>query len=230
MFFLGLDAESMLLIYLFLVLFLGPLTFQLVKSLEDRHPVLLVTSLKHPILVLGGGYTPNVDLPFNQQLTMGSLGSLMEGIRILKQSGSNLLVLSGSSLVDGWLSLSYIQSIIAEEYCCVDRAQIIHLFHPTDTKQEALAYFEIFGTIRPVLVTKAIHMPRALLTFYSLGIRPVPAPCNFIFKHDRLSAKHFIFPSFSHIPYIGELLKELWGLLFLKMSLLSFKKIRTESA
>ena len=212
---LGLPFWSLLVCYTLLVTVTGPLTFYLVRWLENMYPVLLSPGEKYPVLVLGGGYTPDSNLPINQQITLGSLGRLIEGIRLLNNLGSGILVLSGPCLLEGWKTLASLEEDLAVNLCQLNPDNIVKLPEPTTTEGEALAYLNRFGRISPYLVTKAIHMPRAVLTFQSLGIKVVPAPCNVIFKEEKLSMKHLLIPSFSYVTYLGELLKELWGIVFI---------------
>ncbi|MBK7712495.1 MAG: YdcF family protein [Bacteroidales bacterium] len=41
-----------------------------------------------------------------------------------------------------------------------------------------------------ILVTDAIHMPRAMMIFRKLDIEPIPAPTNHIIKHSSLHHRY----------------------------------------
>ncbi len=211
-------------VYTLLTLILGPLTHLSVQYLESQYPIIDPSGKNNPVLILGGGHTPKEYLPENQQLTLGALGRVMEGIRIFKGSNSKKLIMSGPSLKADYTSQAGIQAIVATELCAISPNSIYINSKPNTTEEEALTYQQVFPSINPILVTKAIHMPRAILSFKKHGIEAVPAPCNFIFKDRHLEIKHYLVPKLSHIPYLGEVLKEFFGILFLKLTMITKKK------
>ncbi|PRY88581.1 YdcF family protein [Mongoliibacter ruber] len=205
------------LIYLLTCVILGPLTFFIINSIENKFDTLDEKGLSNPILVLGGGHTPDLNLPSNQQLTSGALGRVMEGLRVYHMSNSKLFVLSGCSVMPGHPTQAEIQENMLLGIGSIRPNSIIRLDDPTTTEEEAKAFQDIFGDISPILVTKAIHMPRANLTFRNLGITPIPAPCNYIFKENRIAWSKCFIPAFSHAPFLGELLKEVFGIFYLSL-------------
>jgi len=175
-------------------------------------------------LILGGGHFPDHTFPSNQQLTLGALGRLTEGLRLFRCSKSNYLIMSGPSLADDFPSQAAIQSKVALELGKIPSENIILLNDHVNTEEEVLAYKSIFSFLTPVVVTKAIHLPRAVLNFQKHGINPIPAPCNFIFKHEWLNLKDLTIPSFGNAQYLGESLKEIFGLFYFKVQLLKSNK------
>lgn len=53
---------------------------------------------------------------------------------------------------------------------------------PKDTKQEAIKIKELLKNQQFILVTSAYHMKRAMMIFKSVGLNPIPAPCDFLIK------------------------------------------------
>lgn len=203
------------LIYSLTCLLLGPITFSIIGYLERKFSVFDRKEIANPVLVLGGGHTPDVNLPSNQQLTSGAMGRVFEGLRVFHSSNSKTLVLSGPSLSNGHPSQAEIQENMLLGFGSIAPQAITRLDQPTTTEEEVISYQNIFGNISPILVTKAIHMPRAMKTFHLYGIHPVPAPCNFVFKEKGMEWNKWIIPAFTHTPFLGELLKEAFGILFL---------------
>jgi uncharacterized SAM-binding protein YcdF (DUF218 family) len=209
-----------LMVYFSLTFLLGPITFFLVTSLERKFPIYSPSNFNHPILILGGGHFPDHTFPSNQQLTLGALGRLTEGLRLFRCSTSKHLIMSGPSLADDFPSQAAIQSKVALELGRIPNENIIRLNDPVNTEDEVLAYKGIFSFLTPVVVTKAIHLPRAVLNFRKHGIDPIPAPCNFIFKNQSLALKDLIIPSFGNAQYLGESLKEIFGLIYFHVQFL----------
>ncbi|WP_170932491.1 YdcF family protein [Belliella buryatensis] len=183
--------------------------------MENKYEVLDPNGLKNPVLVLGGGHDTLNNLPYNQQLTNGALGRVVEGLRLFRASNSKTLIFSGPSLAEHHPTQAEIQAYMLSEICELSSDAILKLNTPTTTEEEAISYAQALGSISPILVTKAIHMHRAVLTFNSQGIQVIPAPCNFIVKNSKQPWFLWLVPAFSQAPYLGELLKESFGLLFL---------------
>ena len=53
---------------------------------------------------------------------------------------------------------------------------------PKDTREEAKNIKNILRNERFVLVTSAYHMQRAMIIFESEGMKPIPAPTDFLIK------------------------------------------------
>ena len=52
--------------------------------------------------------------------------------------------------------------------------------HSDDTDSEAKDVLPLAGHKPFILVTSAFHMPRAMALFRHLGMRPIPAPANYL--------------------------------------------------
>ncbi len=161
----------------------------LVRSLESRYPPLsdistLKTNYSVNILVLGAGATDNNSLPPNDRLSPVSALRLLEGIRLNRLLPASRLVLRGSvpcKNISG--SEPFMQTAMA---LGVEENKIRILGTPENTRTEASEYTRIFGTENTlILVTDAMHMPRAMFLFQKAGQEPIAAPTNHLLKSTR---------------------------------------------
>jgi uncharacterized SAM-binding protein YcdF (DUF218 family) len=193
----------------------------LVKSLENRFPPLLEISQFNPkdsvyILVLGSGYTDNKILPPNDQLSLNSLGRLTEAIRLHRLFNASLLVLSGSAPSENVNEQElYMKTALS---LGVDENEIRLLGTPENTQMEAFDYTNKFGTNNTlILVTDAIHMPRAMFLFGKAGQSPIPSPTNHMVKSDWKNEISDWVPTSSNIAMMEYAMHEIGGLLYARM-------------
>jgi uncharacterized SAM-binding protein YcdF (DUF218 family) len=131
------------------------------------------------IHVLGAGYNADTRLPATGKLALASLGRLTEGIRIQKMIPGSLLMCSGNGLMVGVSSQAETTRLAALQLGS-DSVNTAALKTPATTLEEARDLAKVLGTdINLILVTDALHMPRAVRFFSSYGFRPIPAPTNF---------------------------------------------------
>ena len=67
----------------------------------------------------------------------------------------------------------------------VSRKDIILESKSADTEDQARLVKPIVGKGRIVLVTSAVHMPRAMALFRKAGMEPVPAPVDYLQNNSR---------------------------------------------
>ncbi len=177
------------------IISVSPIPVWLARSLEKKYaPLLQVNSdLKLPvrIMILGAGHTNDPSLPDIDKLYSGALARLSEGIRIHRMIPGSQLICSGYA-GKSTVSQAEVTAMAAVELG-VDPKDTILLTDAHNTKAEAKAYtarFENDGTL--ILVTDAIHMPRAMNWFHKHGINPAPAPTNHLIKTD---------PEFYNFPF-----------------------------
>lgn len=188
----------------------------LVKSLENRFPPLTEISQIQSadsihILILGGGYTSNKALPPNDQLELNSLGRLLEGIRLHRLLPASIIILSGSLPVENISEAELFKQTALDSG--VEKKEIKLLSIPQNTRMEALEYTGKFGTDkRLILVTDAIHMPRAMFLFQKAGQKPIPAPTNHMVKSDRRNGISDWGPSAENIDRMEYAMHEIFGL------------------
>ena len=162
----------------------------LVNSLENRYLPLDSELFKVPaeedkdihILVLGGGHGYDDRLPANALLSSNARGRLHEGIRLHHQIPGSKLVLSGSTSSPGKLTQAEMLRDAAL-LLGVDENSIILQKEPVNTCQEAQKYAAAFKNRNDViLVTSAMHMPRAEKLFMDFGIEVTPSATNYRLK------------------------------------------------
>ena len=198
-----------------------PLPYLLVKGLEKRYPVLTdmpaFDSLKTVhILVLAAGHADDTSLPPNAQLSGGALGRLTEGVRLHKMIQGSILVLSGPGGTEGFTQADALfrTALIMD----IDSSSILLMHKAKNTAGEAKEYKELFSNeSHLILVTSAIHMPRAMVTFKKAGLNPVPAPTNFIIKHGSRKDPWGWLPSSGYIGMMEAAVHELAGIVWVKV-------------
>lgn len=187
----------------FLTISTPPLPRFLVSSLENRYdqlPDSVFKSMSSPcnIIILGGGHSDDNSLSPNNQLSLIALSRLVEGIRIQKMIPGSNLILSGfdkkSKQSEAFVYYRTALSLGIDS--CNMKLQSL----PSNTQMEAEEYARNFGKeTKLILVTSAIHMPRAVMHFKNAGLNPTPAPANFIFKKESDTYPLNWFPSSGNI-------------------------------
>ncbi|MGH1433668.1 MAG: YdcF family protein [Lewinella sp.] len=193
----------------------SPLPIYLAYKHEGLHPVLwqVNDSIDHHILILGGGHSYSPALPENNQLSTNALGRLVEGCRLWQQDTLALLVGSGGK-VRGLKSQAELLMNTAVKLG-VSSTDTAWLKTPLNTGEEALAYVRRFGDGQNViLVTSALHMPRALYLFENSGVKCIPAPTNHRVKIEPGAQIYNFRPSIKKLRISAELLHEYAGMLY----------------
>ncbi len=155
---------------------IGPVVDLVRLPLEQRHAVYAPDAGPVPthVVVLSGGHFNNPDLPFSSRLTGDALNRLVEGIRIHRLHPGSRLLLSGGSVFTADSEASIMAALARELGVPGDR--ILLEDHSRDTRDQAVFVLEMIGRTPMVLVTSAIHMPRAMALFRGVGLDPIPAP------------------------------------------------------
>jgi len=161
----------------------------IVNSLEVQYNPVFLKQLKNAefeyhIVILGGGHGFDDRLPANSLLSQNALGRLNEGIRLQQQLPNSKLILSGYSSSGRTTQAEMLKK--SALILGINDNVILLQKEPANTYEEAKVYTQKFGHIHPViLVTSAVHMPRAMLAFRHFGIEPIPSPTNYRLKGSR---------------------------------------------
>lgn len=157
----------------------APFSRDAVISLENNYQ-----TLKEPpqaakwIIVLGGGVHDDPSLPPLERLTIPSRERLREGMRLYRQLPHAKLILSGGfpNVKPDSITTADAMANIAVRWG-IPESDIVLSRYPVNTEAEAKAAKK---WVKPgemlILVTSAVHMPRAMAVFDKQNFSVVPAP------------------------------------------------------
>nr|WP_321265435.1 ElyC/SanA/YdcF family protein [uncultured Sulfurimonas sp.] len=184
----------------------------LIAGLENTYPKYdYKTNVKY-IHVLGSGHNTDATQPLSSQIGDASAKRDLEGIIIHKSLKNSKIIFTG---YEGTTDTpTAIMNAKLAESLGVKKENMLINPNPKDTQEEALFTKSVVGDEPFVLVTSATHMPRAMMLFTSLGLKPIPAPTNFYKKE---------FDGFFKEPNVYSFKKsqiamhEYWGILWSKL-------------
>lgn len=156
-----------------------PVTTPLLKSTERMYPSFIAPDVPvEYVLVLGNGHVVDDEISPISELSRAAVMRLTEGIRIYRMYPGAKLILSGYS---GGTTVSHARMMARVALSLgVNKSDILLLENARDTHEEAIQTLNSVGNSNLVLVTSASHMPRAMEEFHNLGLKPTPAPTNYL--------------------------------------------------
>lgn len=161
------------------VLSFQPVTTPLLKSTERIYPSFIAPDVPvEYVLVLGNGHVVDDNISPISELSRAAVMRLTEGIRIYRMYPGAKLILSGYS-VGTKVSHARMMARVALSLG-VNKSDILLLENARDTHEEAIQTLNAVNKSNLVLVTSASHMPRAMEEFHQLGLKPTPAPTNYL--------------------------------------------------
>ena len=177
----GRGRHLLLLITLFLYLLSSQLGSNLLlKPLENKYPQ-PERAEGDVVVFLGGGSFGNVpDFDGAGQLSPNAANRLLTAARLQRHLQIPLLLSSGQVFAEGGN-----ESVIAKRALIslgLPERQIVLEDRSRNTAENAVntaRYCTDFGWRRPILVTSAFNMPRAMLFFERAGLKPQPYPCDY---------------------------------------------------
>ena len=158
------------------VLALVPVGDQLILPLETAYPPLQTDALPRVdyVVVLGSGFAPHDAVPVSAALDREGLVRIVEGVSLAKRLGSVKLVVSGGAQ-PGHSPPAEGYAMLARELGIPD-ASLIVLHEALNTAQEARDISRRLGAAPFLLVTSAVHMPRAMRQMQRVGAHAIAAP------------------------------------------------------
>ena len=152
----------------------------IISVLEHRYPrVSRVPAEVRYIVVLGGDIRSHHAFA-NQSLGDSSLARVTEAIRLTRlailNNKNTKLILSGGGL-GATTSAKAMYAFALQNG--VPKQNLILENRSLDTEDEAQQLQPILRKTPFLLVTSAVHMPRSMLMFSSLDMKPIAAPCEF---------------------------------------------------
>lgn len=129
------------------------------------------------IVVLGGGYAPDPNLPVASQISSDSLTRVVEGIRLYRAHPGSKLLFSGGGADRNPFTVADVMARTAL-MLGIPRQEMALETESRDTKDQARRLKPMLGTDPFILVTSASHMRRSVALFEKQGLHPMPAPTD----------------------------------------------------
>ena len=193
------------------------------RSLEGRHPAILepgqAPELEQVrwIVVLGGGHYSGEHLPLSSMPEDAWLHRIVEGLRLYHAIPESRIVFSGYGAAQP-SSTASVGATLATSLG-VDPERIDVEESPRTTAEEAAGVRARVGDEPVVLVTSAVHMPRAVRIFAKAGLTVVPSPTGHRALVRRNSIWNWITSFPERVAYADAVTHELLGLLAIRVGL-----------
>jgi len=198
---------------------LNPITEGLLHLYEGQYPALDPEAVNKDkikfVVVLGGGYTRATQQPLASQLGAFTLPRVVEGVRLWHALPHTKLVLSGK----GWETITEARAMAdMAQSLGVPREQLVLDEESGNTAQHPLNLKPLIKGDGFILVTSALHMPRAMDVFKRAGLAPLPAPVGHMLTGDyQLWHNKPPYPRGDNLAAMDVLYYEWVGLLWSKM-------------
>jgi uncharacterized SAM-binding protein YcdF (DUF218 family) len=171
----------------------GPVAYYLIGNLEFRFPALhSLNTYKQidNIVVLSGFAVPDNIYPISSQVNGATVFRLSEAIRLWRQRPSARLLLAGQTETTAVMKKLLVAMGVPE-------GSVIAASPSRNTEGNVESLKSDLKKKIFVLVTSAGHMPRAVMLFTNVGLRPIPAPTDFYAYPDIWQGN--LFPSPFHL-------------------------------
>src|SRR5690554_1017798 len=175
---------------------------KLIHSIESTYQPIDLLQLdkteEYYIHVLSSGTSLDDKLPASMNLSSTTITRLFEGIRVFNYLENGILVTSASA-GKGLKSQAQVSREAAISVG-VNENKIEKLETPTTTLEEASAFKKKFGVDKKlIIVTSALHMPRAIEIFKDQRLNVIAAPTDYLYKEGPTDYNGFTFPTFKSI-------------------------------
>jgi uncharacterized SAM-binding protein YcdF (DUF218 family) len=186
----------------------------LIRSLEQQYPVPAKYNADGLILLTGGAVSGTTDVDGAGNLNDQTLARTAAAAVLYKQSKLPILVSGGQVYAD-----TGNESQIAKRKLIslgVPEASIVIEDQSRSTKENAeksKAMLQQLGWKRPLLVTSAYHLPRAVKHFTDVGVSVIPYPTSFSVSPTPVFGVNKLIPSAGSVENLNQALKEYVGLL-----------------
>ena len=192
---------------------------QVNNRLERRYPPLLDprSVVRVPwVVVLGGGHRVAAWLPVTSRPAESALYRVAEGVRLQRQIPGSRLLFTGFDGGSG-VSVAAVGRDLALALGVAPEAILIEE-RPRTTAEEAAMVRDIVGAAPFILVTSAVHMPRAMFLFHAKGLKPVPAPTQHHVSGPGGSLWKLLTPRPEHVVEADVVSHELLGIVWAKLT------------
>ena len=157
-----------------------PFADLLITPLENRYPPLnIAEAMDAKYIVALAGAAINNGRAGSNKSQIFQFERFMEAIRLYFLMDEPRIVFSGGSGNPflGVRSTEYRMDFLDKLGIKNDKARFE--IESRDTYENGLAVKQVVGEQRFIFVTSADHMPRAIAVFRRLGMKPIPAPCDY---------------------------------------------------
>jgi uncharacterized SAM-binding protein YcdF (DUF218 family) len=184
-------AVGILLLY---GLSISPTANWLLRPLESRYPPMTVQRLPRAgtLVVLGGGAWATTGIPVASRLSEASARRVLAAVRLYSLMDRPQIVVCGGRArsVSGVAEAEVMRELLIS--LGIPKTLIVVEGESRNTFENA-KFLEKLTLRRPlVLITSARHMPRAMRVFATLGMQPLPAPCDFQARANGSASPWFI--------------------------------------
>jgi len=192
---------------------------QLVSGLEHQYPQLQIESIRHhdAIIVLGGGLRLPTSPAKYVQLGNGS-DRYWYAAQLFHAARAKKIMLSGGNLYShsGLFGEAYYASQLLQRWGVPKEAiEVESTSRTTAENFKNISELATSGSIKSaLLVTSAIHMPRAYALFSRLPMTITPASADVIVRHQQTPFIFKILPSASALNLSTIALHEYYGIVF----------------
>lgn len=190
----------------------GPVSFFLIHYLENQSPVFVDdhhSTLFRDIVILTGHALPDARLPVSSSVNSTSAFRILEALRLHQSFPDARIIISGYDDVPRLMKALLLNLGVREELITLENQS-------RNTHESAVHLKEQMGEIDFILVTSAGHMPRSLRAFYALGMKPTPAPTDYLAKMTAFDG-HWL-PNSSHLMRADLAVHEYLGLLWYELT------------
>ena len=195
----------------YLVLSLGPFSDALLGYLEYSYPRYEVTetSAGADTIVVMAGYAADENYyPLSSKVNGAALFRLVEAYDLWLGDQTRQVVITGGGEVP-----EIMRSVLVR--LGVPSGQILVENRSYSSDASAVNIKEMLGERSFILVTSAGHMPRTMKIFQRAGVKPLPAPTDFMASKDPFQAN--LPPSVQHLYYSEMALHELVAMVWYRI-------------
>jgi uncharacterized SAM-binding protein YcdF (DUF218 family) len=178
-----------------------PFANVLMWGLEQRYPPIVnVADIEKPqyIVVLADWDSNDPTVPYTSNIGYVSALRVLEAHRIYRDLLHCKIIVSGSrDSCDQMRKLFILLGVPTDELISEDESQ--------NTWESSVNVEKFVSGSRFILVTSAIHLPRAMLCFLYHGLRPIPAPADFRTGYHRIRKIQFEKSIIDYLPSVNSL-------------------------
>lgn len=196
----------------------GPVADAMLRGLESRFAMPKNPQGDAIILLDGGAYGGAPDISGIGYPAEETLARVVTGARLQKRLDIPVIV-SGGVVFKGKKAGAPVMRRFLMDLGVPD-AKIIVEIKSRDTIENAeftAGICKRFGYKKPILVTSALHMRRAVMSFEKVGLKVMPFPSNFKTWKDKAYGWEDYLPSADELAKVSVSMKEYIGLVFYRV-------------